>query len=191
MTTTLNGSRIVDGVDVPAVGTWTIDPIHSEVSFVARHLMVSKVRGRFQSFGGEVRIAEDPAGSTVDVEIDMASVSSGADDRDAHLRSAEFFDVERFPQATFRSTHVAWDGNRALVTGDLTILGVTGSVELDVEYLGVHLDPWGAQRAMFTASTEIDREDWGLSFNVALETGGVLVGKRIRIEIEAQAVLEG
>ena len=190
MTTTRTGSRTVDGVDVPAAGTWVLDRDHSEVSFVARHLMVSKVRGRFLSFDGEVTIAEDPADSTLDVTIDMSSVSTGSEDRDAHLRSGDFFDAEQFPRASFRSTHVSWDRHRAVVTGDLTVTGVTRSVDLDVEYLGVDLDPWGNQRAMFTASTEIDREDWGLNFNVALETGGVLVSKKIRIEIEAQAVLQ-
>lgn len=190
MTTTRTGSRIVNGVEVPVPGTWAIDPVHSEVSFVARHLMVSKVRGRFLTFAGAVTIAEHPADSTVEVDIDMSSVSSGSEDRDAHLRSGDFFDVDQFPQASFRSTHVSWEGNRAVVTGELSIVGVTKAVDLAVEHLGVNLDPWGNQRAMFTASTEIDREDWGLNFNIALETGGVLVGKKIRIEIDAQAVLQ-
>ena len=190
MSNTLTGSRIVGGVEVPAVGTWVLDPAHSELSFVARHLMVSKVRGRFTTFSGDVTIADEPAGSGVDVTIDMASVNSGSAERDEHLRSADFFDVARHPEARFRSTAVRTSGQRAVVTGDLTIAGVTRAVDLDVEYLGVNTDPWGNQRAMFTAHTEIDREDWGLTFNVTLETGGVLVSKKIRIEIEAQAVLQ-
>ena len=171
-------------------GTWTVDPSHSTVGFVARHLMITKVRGRFTDVAGRVTIAEDVADSAVEVTIGTASVTSGADDRDGHLRSSDFFDVERHPTATFASTAVRWDGRRASVAGDLTIVGVTRPVTLEVEYLGTVTDPTGRDRSIFSASTEIDREDWGLTWNVALEAGGILVSKRIRIEIEVETVRE-
>ena len=182
-------TRTVDGHTVPATGTWQLDPGHTAVEFVGRHFMMTRVRGRFTDVSGAVVIAEDPASSSVDVTITTASVSSGSADRDEHLRSSDFFDVERFPTAAFRSTHVDWQGGTATVTGDLTIVGVTRPVVLDVELLGVTEDPWGGIRAVFSAGTEIDREDWGLTWNQALEAGGVLVSKKIRIEIETETVL--
>jgi polyisoprenoid-binding protein YceI/rhodanese-related sulfurtransferase len=181
-------TRVVGGIEVPAAGDWAIDPGHADVAFIGRHFMLTKVRGRFTDVEGVVRIGEDPADSSVAVTIGMASVTSGAGDRDAHLRSPDFFDVERFPTATFTSTHVRWDGRRAAVTGDLTIVGVTRPVVLDVEHLGTVADTTGGHRSVFSASTEIDREDWGLTWNVALEAGGILVSKRIRIEIEVETV---
>jgi polyisoprenoid-binding protein YceI len=178
-----------DRTGVPAAGTWAIDPGHAEVAFIGRHLMFTKVRGRFTEVSGAVVIAEDPAASSVEVTIGMASVSSGSHDRDEHLRSADLFDVERFPAATFRSTEVTWRGGaEAKVQGDLTIHGVTRPVVLDVELAGALTDPWGGERAVFSASTEIDREDWDLTWNMALETGGILVSKRIRIEIDVETV---
>ena len=150
--------------------------------------MLTKVRGRFTDVAGEVRIAEDPADSHVSVRIGMASVSSGAPDRDDHLRSADFFDVERFPEATFESSAVRWQGRRAVVVGDLTIVGVSRPVELSVELVGTTVDPWGGQRAIYSAWTEVDREDWGLTWNMALEAGGLLVSKKIRIELEVETV---
>lgn len=175
--------------DLPAAGTWVIDPGHADVAFVGRHLMFTKVRGRFTDVSGTVVIAEDPRESHVEVAIGMASVSSGSKDRDDHLRSPDLFDVERYPTATFRSTAVDWSGGRgAAVTGDLTLHGVTRPVVLDVEFAGATTDPWGAERAVFSASTEIDREDWDLTWNMALETGGILVSKRVRIEIDVETV---
>jgi polyisoprenoid-binding protein YceI len=183
-------TRLVDGVQVPVAGSWKIDPGHAEVAFIGRHFMLTKVRGRFTDVGGTIEIADHPADSSVSVTIGMTSVTSGSDDRDTHLRSSDFFDVERFPTATFRSRRVNWGGTTAKVEGELTIVGVTRPVELDVELVGTTVDPWGGGRAVFSAFTEIDREDWGLTWNVALETGGILVSKRIRIEIELEAVLE-
>lgn len=174
---------------IPAAGTWAIDPGHADVAFVGRHLMFTKIRGRFSDVAGTVVIADEPSRSSVEVTIGMASVVSGSTDRDDHLRSADLFDVERFPTATFRSTEVRWtDGPHAEVQGDLTIHGVTRPVVLDVELSGSLTDPWGGERAMFSASTEIDREDWDLTWNMALETGGILVSKRIRIEIDVETV---
>jgi polyisoprenoid-binding protein YceI len=186
----LAASHLVNGVDVPVPGDWVIDPGHAEVAFIGRHFMLTKVRGRFTDVAGVIRIEDDPAQSRVDVTIGTASLMSGSPDRDEHLRSADFFDVERFPTATFRSEHVRWSGHRAQVAGRLTIVGVERPVDLEVELIGTTVDPWGAARAVFSAFTEIDREDWGLTWNVALETGGVLVSKKIRIEIELEAVLQ-
>lgn len=181
-------SRSVNGVDLPAPGGWKIDPSHSTVEFIGRHLMVSKVRGRFSDVEGEIHVAEDPASSSVEVTVRTDSVDSRDTQRDAHLKSADLFDVERYPTITFRSTKVEGDGAEWKVTGDLTIKDVTRPVVLDVEYTGVVEDPWGGQRAGFSASTEVDREDWGITWNVALEAGGWLVSKKIRIEIEVEAV---
>jgi polyisoprenoid-binding protein YceI len=183
--------RTVAGTEVPLAGDWEVDPGHAEVAFVGRHFMMTKVRGRFTDVAGVVRIADDPADSAVEVTIGMASVSSGSADRDDHLRSPDFFDVDRHPTATFRSTQVAWAGTRATVDGDLTIVGVTRPVVLEVEYLGAVGDPWGGRRAVFSAWTEVNREDWGLTWNMALEAGGVMVSKKIRIEIEVETVLAG
>jgi len=182
-------TRTIDGLELPIAGDWEIDPGHAEVAFIGRHLMMTKVRGRFTDVSGTVRIAEDPSNSSVEVTIGMASVSSGSTDRDDHLRSADFFDVERFPTGTFRSTAVAWSGHEARVTGDLTIVGVTREVVLDVRHLGSITDPWGGNVTVFSASTEINREDWGLTWNVAIETGGILVSKKVRIEIEVETRL--
>jgi len=178
-----------DRPGLPPAGRWDIDQGHAEVAFVGRHLMFTKVRGRFTDVVGTVVIGEDPAESKVEVTIAMGSVSSGSKDRDDHLRSPDLFDVEKFPTATFRSTKVSWtEGPRAKVHGDLAIHGVTRPVILDVEFAGVATDPWGSDRAVFSATTEIDREDWDLTWNMALETGGILVSKRIRIEIDVETV---
>jgi polyisoprenoid-binding protein YceI len=150
--------------------------------------MVTKVRGRFAQFEGSITIAEDPKASTAEATIQTASVDTGTADRDTHLRSGDFFDVEKFPTITFRNARVlSQDGTEFKVAGDLTIKDVTREVVLDVELDGVAQDPWGGTRLAVTAKTEIDRGDWGLTWNVSLETGGVLVSKKVRIEIEAQA----
>jgi polyisoprenoid-binding protein YceI len=165
-----------------SAGTWTIDPTHSEVGFVARHLMVTKVRGSFAEVAGTVVVAEDLSQSVADVTITTASVSSGTTDRDAHLRSADFFDVETYPEMTFRST--SFDGRT--LTGDLTIKDVTKPVTLDVEFNGVATDPWGNEKAAFEAQGEINRTDWGLTWNANLEKGGVLVSEKIKLVIDVQ-----
>jgi polyisoprenoid-binding protein YceI len=184
-------TRTLDGVELPTAGTYSLDPSHSHVGFTARHLVVAKVRGRFGAFSGSVVVADDPLASSVSVDIDVASIDTRDEGRDGHLKSADFFDVERFPTITFRSTGVRAAGRgRFAVDGDLTVRGVTRSVVLDVVLEGVASDPWGGQRAVFSASTEIEREDFGLTWNQALETGGVLVGSKIKVEIEAEAVLQ-
>ncbi len=187
MATTL--TREYQGLQIPEAGTYAIDKGHTTVEFVGRHLMITKVRGRFTDFDGKIVIGESPEESSVEVIIDAASVNSGDDSRDGHLRSPDFLDVERYPTIAFRSTSVELgpDGT-AKVTGDLTVKDVTRPVTLDVEFDGASPDPWGGQRLGFTASAEIDREDWGLTWNVALETGGMLVGKKIRLEFNVQAV---
>jgi polyisoprenoid-binding protein YceI len=184
-----HATRVVDGLEVPGPGAFELDPSHSHVGFSVRHMMVSKVRGRFTSFTGAVTVADDPTVSGVDVTIDVAGIDTRDEQRDAHLRSPDFFDAEQFPTVTYRSTSVtAKGGGRFAVHGDLTVRDVTRPVELDVTYEGVAKDPWGNQRFGLSATTEIDREDFGLTWNQALETGGVLVGKTVKIEIEAEAV---
>jgi polyisoprenoid-binding protein YceI len=175
----------------PETGTWDIDVAHTVVGFTARHLMAAKVRGAFHAFSGEIRIGDAPENSSVEVGIDASSISTGADDRDAHLRSPDFLDVEQFPAITFRSTGVRRVGDDYLVDGDLTIRDTTKPVTLDLEYHGVATDPWGNSKAMFSATTEIEREAWGLTWNAPLETGGWLVGKKVQIELEIQAAKVG
>ncbi|GAA4086653.1 YceI family protein [Nocardioides kongjuensis] len=175
---------------LPTPGRWEIDPGHADVAFTGRHFMVTKVRGRFTDVTGSLTVAEDITQSQVDVVIGMASVSSGSPDRDEHLRSAELFDVEAFPRTTFRSTAVAWgEGRNGTVTGDLTIHGVTRSVDLAVRFEGQVRDPWGGVRAVFSASTRVNREDFGITWNVVLEAGGLLVSKDIEITIDVETVL--
>ena len=169
-------------------GVWTIDPSHTTLGFVARHLMVAKVRGRFAGVTGAITVSEDRLASSVTAEIDMASVDTGDTSRDEHLRSAEFFDVATHPTMSFVSTSVTGSGTDFTLTGDLTIKGVTRPVTLDLEFDGVSGDPWGGTRAGFTATGEIDRREWGLEWNVALDTGGVLVGEKIKLQLDIEAV---
>lgn len=183
--------------DLPALtpGTWNVDPAHSTVGFVARHLMITKVRGRFTDFSGTIEIAPDLLQSRVEATVNLASVSTGDDARDAHLRSADFFAVDasseaagRSPVMTFASTGIKDDDGEYVLYGDLTVNGVTRQVELALEFDGVSPDPWGGTRAAFSAETEINRKDFGLGWNVALETGGVLVGDKVKVELDIQAV---
>lgn len=182
-------TRTVGGVELPAAGRWEIDRSHSSVEFSVRHLMVSKVRGRFGELSGTVEIAEVPEASSVSVVIDAASIDTRDSGRDEHLRSADFLDVATHPTLEFRSTAVRGKGFRWRVEGDLTIRGITRPVTLDVELDGVATSPWGKQVTGFTASTELDREDFGLTWNQALETGGVLVGRKVRIDLAVEAIL--
>jgi polyisoprenoid-binding protein YceI len=186
----VTATRHIDGALLPAAGLWSIDPGHAELAFIGRHFMVTKVRGRFTDIRGAVTIEEEMSDSAVDVVIGMASVESGNPLRDEHLRSAEMFDVERFPEATFHSSNVDWHGTTGTVAGDLTIRGITRQVVLEVSFEGHVHDPWGGERAIFSATTRLDREDFGINWNVALETGGVLVSKDIKIEIEIETVLQ-
>ena len=181
-------TRTVAGTEYPAPGRWTIDPGHTEVGFVGRHFGLTKVRGRFTGVTGHADIAHDITDSTLGASIDMATVHSGDASRDDHLRSADLFDVETYPQATFRSTSITVDGTTGTVTGDLAIKEVTRPVTLEIAYLGHAKDPWDNDRAVFSASTSINREDWGLTWNMLLETGGLLVSKEIRLEIEVELI---
>jgi polyisoprenoid-binding protein YceI len=179
------------GTELAQAGTWKIDSSHSTVGFTARHLMISKVRGSFSSYAGSIQIGPTPQESSVEVTIDAASIETRDEQRDAHLRSGDFLDVEHHPTLHFRSTGVGQTGpSTGTVRGDLTIRGVTRPVELEVELLGVVGDPWGGQRLGIVARGEIDREAFGLTWNMALEAGGVLVGRKIQLEIEAEAVLQ-
>jgi polyisoprenoid-binding protein YceI len=182
-------TREYSGVTIPAPGTFAVDPSHSTVQFVARHMMVSKVRGTFASYSGTITVAEDPLQSSVAITIDPATVSTGDENRDGHLTSADFFDVESHPEITFNSTGVAKvDGATFTVDGELSVHGVTRPLSLEVDFEGVGQDPWGNERIGFSTEIELDREDFGLTWNQALETGGVLVGKKVRIDIDIEAV---
>lgn len=182
-------TRAVNGVVLPCAGTWDIDPGHTDLAFIGRHFMLTKVRGRFTDVQGSITVAANLDDSVIDVVIGMASVESGSKTRDDHMKSADLFDVEQFPQATFRSVSVDWQGSGGVVHGDLTIHGVTRRIPLEVSFEGHVRDPWGGDRAIFSARTQVDREDFGVTWNVALEAGGVLVSKEIRIEIDIETVL--
>ena len=169
-------------------GVWTIDGSHTTVGFTARHLMITKVRGRFGSVTGNVTISEDRLASSVEATVDMSSIDTGDAGRDEHLRGTDFFDSETHPSMTFASTAVKAHGDDFVLVGDLTIKGVTKSVELELEFDGVSGDPWGGTRAGFTAEGEINRKDWGLEWNVSLESGGVLVGEKIKIHLDVELV---
>lgn len=172
---------------------WVIDNGHSSITFSARHMMLSTVRGRFNTFTGTVDFNEaEPAKSAVDVTIDVVSIESKDEKRDGHLKSGDFFDVENFPKMSFKSTSVEKLGdNTAKLHGNLTIKDVTKPVVLNVEYHGQAKAPWGTTSACFHANTKINREDFGLTWNMPLETGGVLVGKEIKIEIDIEVVKQG
>ncbi|WP_432833593.1 YceI family protein [Dactylosporangium sp. CA-092794] len=185
-------TREYQGLTIPTPGKFELDPAHTRVGFVARHLMVSKVRGGFTSASGSIVIAEDPLESQVEVNIDASSIDTGQTDRDGHLRGPDFLHVEQWPAVSFKSTRVAGlSGNEFKLIGDLTIRDVTREVELDVEFEGHAKSPWGQEVIGFSATTEIDREDFGITWNQALETGGVLVGRKVKIEIGAEAVRQG
>jgi len=184
----MNTTRTLAEVQLPAAGLWQIDPSHAEVAFVGRHFGLTKVRGRFVRVAGRVAVGDDTASSSVEVTIDMASVSSGDAARDDHLRSADFFDVGHHPTATFRSTGVDVTGGTATMRGDLTIKGISKQVELTVDYLGSAVDPWANERAVFSARGRLNREDWGLTWNMLLEAGGLLVSKEITLEIEVELI---
>jgi polyisoprenoid-binding protein YceI len=178
-------STLVPGL---TAGTWNIDPAHSEVTFAIRHLM-SKVRGSFTAFSGQVVISEDLASSAATAEIQLSSVDTRNADRDAHLKSAEIFDIANHPAMTFTTKNVREEGGDYLLDGELSIRGVTRPVTLKVEFNGVGEDPWGGTRAGFSATTTINRKDWGLEFNVPMQGDKVLLGDKVDIQLEVQAVL--
>jgi polyisoprenoid-binding protein YceI len=169
---------------------WQIDNAHSHVGFKVRHMMISTVRGEFEEFWGTIDFDEEnPEETTVDVTIDAASINTREEDRDNHLRSEDFLYVERYPEITFKSKRVELiDENYATLIGDLTIRGETHEVELDVAYQGMAQSPWGTMSAGFSATTTLNRKDWGLVWNKALETGGFLVGDKLDVEIEVELV---
>ncbi len=179
-------TRQVDGRQVPAVGTYGLDPAHSRIEAVARHLMVTKVRGQFTEYEGTIVVAEDPAESSVELTLKADSITTGVEDRDAHLRSADFLDIDNHSTLTFKSTSIEPKGDTWVLNGNLTIIGKTNPVSLDLEFLGVVTDPWGNAKSAFSATGELHRHDFGLSWNVPLDGGGMLVSQVFKLEIEAQ-----
>ncbi len=170
-------------------GTWTIDPVHSEVGFSVRHMMVSKVRGKFGTFTGEIVTADNPLDSFATAAIDLSSIDTGNTQRDEHLRSADFFDIATTPTMTYRSTGIRQDGDDYVVDGELTIRGITRQVPLKLELNGFGPDAYGGVRAGFTATGEINRNDFGVSWNAAIEAGGVVVSDKVSLHLEVEAVL--
>ena len=171
-------------------GTWTIDPVHSEVGFLVRHMMVSKVRGKFATFSGSITTAEDLLGSTVTASVDLTSIDTGNEDRDNHIRSADFFDVEANHTMTFVSTGITATGDGFELAGDLTLKGVTKPVTFDLEVNGFGPDAYGGIRAGFSATTTINRRDFGVDFNAVMETGGLVVADKVTVQLEIEPVLD-
>lgn len=169
-------------------GTYVIDPAHSEIGFVARHAMVTKVRGSFKEFEGTATTGENLAGATIDLTINVASVDTRSADRDGHLKSADFFDVEKYPSITFKSTDIKSDGSDLVVTGDLTIMETTKPVTVEFEYNGAAVDPFGNERIGFEGKTVVNRKDFGLTWNAALEAGGVLVSDKVTLTFDISAI---
>ncbi|WP_329250065.1 YceI family protein [Actinoallomurus sp. NBC_01490] len=186
-----------DLIEIPAyvAGTWAIDPVHSDVGFAVRHLMISNIRGHFTRFEGRIVTAEDPLRSEVTADIDMSSVDTANPQRDEHLRGADFFEVDKYPTMSYRSTAIRPDGDGFLVEGELTLKGVTLPVPLKLEINGFGPDPFAADpavgaRAGFTATAEIDRTDFGISYNGPIPGGGLALGETVRIVLEIEAVLQ-
>ncbi|MRG58457.1 polyisoprenoid-binding protein [Agromyces sp. CFH 90414] len=179
-------------IEIPGyrVGTWTIDPSHSEVGFQIRHLMISKVKGKFERFTATFTTAENPLESSVTASAEVASVNTNEPNRDGHLRTGDFFDAETYPTIDFVSTGVRVEGGDFKVDGDLTIRGITRPVTFDFEFGGFGGDPYGNYKGGATAKAEINREDFGLTWNSTLETGGVLLGDKVTITLELQAALQ-
>jgi polyisoprenoid-binding protein YceI len=185
-------TRTVDGLVLPAPGVFNLDSAHSHVGFSVRHMMIAKVRGGFSDVQGTLTVGDDPLESTVVIQVGVASVDTRDEGRDTHLRSADFFDVDQFPTMTFRSTGIGREReDHFRLDGELDLHGVISPLSLEVHFDGVGQDPWGNQRLGFSATGEIDRESHGLNWNQTLETGGVLVGKQAKIEIEAEFVRAG
>lgn len=169
-------------------GTWNVDPSHSGLNFSVRHLMVSKVRGRFSEFSGSLTIDADPLKSSVVASANVASINTNDDGRDQHLRTGDFFDADKYPTIGFSSTSIARSGDGYVLNADLTIKDVTKNVAFVLEFEGTSQDPWGNTKAGFSARADINRKDFGLEYNAALETGGVLIGEKVTIELDIQAV---
>jgi polyisoprenoid-binding protein YceI len=190
MTDVVSNTRQYNGLEIPTAGTYVLDTNHLRVGFVARHLMVSKVRGSFGDATGEIVIADDPLKSTVSATIQAKSITTGVGQRDDHLRSGDFLEADKYPTLEFRGVNGlrAVEGNRFVVRGELTVKGTTLPVDLHVEFEGAGRSPWGQDVFGFAATTEIDREAFGMTWNQALETGGVMVGKKVQVEIEGEAI---
>jgi polyisoprenoid-binding protein YceI len=184
----LTASVTETGIPGYEAATWNIDPAHSEVGFSVRHMMVSKVRGRFTTFSGQLVTGADPAQSSVSAEIDLASINTGQEQRDAHIKSADFFEVETYPTMTYKSTGIRVEDGEYILDGDLTLKGVTKSVPLHLELNGFGPDPYGGTRAGFTATGELNRGDFNVSFNAPMANGGVVVGDKISLHLEIEAV---
>ena len=180
--------RTIDGVELPVTGRWAVDPAHADLAFIGRHFGLTKIRGHFKVVVGSVVIADDISLSRVVVEIDMTSVGSGDQTREDHLRSGDLFDVVAHPTSTLVSTELMVEADKGQLRGDLTIKGTTRQITLDIGYLGHATDPWSNERAVFSASATINREDWGITWNTVLDTGGLLVSKEIRLEIEVELI---
>ncbi len=187
MTVTESAARMAPGYKA---GTWAIDPVHSEVAFVVRHMMVSKVRGRFGTYSAEIVTGENPLDSSVTAQIDLSSINTGSEQRDAHIRSADFFEVETYPTMTYRSTGVRAEGDHFVLDGELTLKGVTRQVPLTLELNGFGPDPYGGYRAGFTGTSEINRSDFGVNFGGVMETGGAVVSDKVSLHLEIEAVLK-
>lgn len=181
-------TRTVGSTEVPVPGSYTLDASHTHVGFTVRHLAVSKVRGQFGTFSGDVVIAEDPAESSVKVTVDLTSIDTNDEGRDAHLRSADFFNTDSNASMVFESTAVRASGDHWDVDGDLTLNGVTKQLTLAVEFEGATIDPWNNIRLGFSATGELNRDDYGVSWSQALETGGLVVGKTVKLAIDAEAI---
>jgi polyisoprenoid-binding protein YceI len=179
-----------EGIGLPPVGTWKVDPAHTSVEFVARH-MLAKVRGRFTGFDGTIEIPERPEDSRVEVEVDTATIQTNQEQRDSHLRSGDFLEIEKYPKLTFRSKEVRLTGgNTFQIVGDLTIKDITREVTLDAEFLGFGPALEDRTTMAFEAKTSINREDWDMTWNMVVEAGNFLVGKKVDLEIAVEAYLE-
>ena len=186
----MTATTAIETVPGYLAGTWAIDPVHSDVGFVVRHMVVAKVRGRFTKFEGQIVTGENPADSSVTATIDLTSIDTGNQQRDDHIRSADFFEVETYPTMTYRSSGVRQDGDDLVLDGQLTLKGVTKDVPLRLELNGFGPDAYGGTRVGFTATADINRRDFGVNFNAALEAGGADVADKIAIHLEVEAVLQ-
>lgn len=171
-------------------GTWVIDPVHSEIGFSVRHLMVSKVRGRFEKFEGQIVTGDDVLDSQATLSVDLSSINTGNADRDNDLRSSNYFEVDKHPTMTYRSAGLKADGDRYVADGELTVKGITNPVPLHVELHGISRDPWGGTRAGLSATGEVNRKDFGVTFDMPMEGGGLVVGDRVQLALEIEAVLQ-
>jgi polyisoprenoid-binding protein YceI len=173
-----------------AAGTWAVDPVHSEIGFTVRHLMVTKVRGRFEKFEGEIVTGDDILDTRATLTVELNSINTGNEDRDNDLRSSNYFEADKYPTMTYRVTDLRADGDRYVADGELTVKDITKPVPLQVEFHGISPDPWGGTRAGLSATGEINRKDFGVTVDMPMEGGGLVVGDKIQINLEIEAVLQ-